>query len=594
MKRLASILVVIGALAAAVVLMGASSNKDQSKTIKIVFDNAFGLTGGGDLKIGGVKAGSTTGFSVTNSLPPKAIVTAKITQPGFQSFRKDASCRIRPQSLIGEYYVDCQPGTSKQSLPNDTVPVTQTQSTIPQDLLQDVMRRPYRERLRLIINELGTGLAGRPQDLNEVIRRADPGLKETSKVLKILGNQNQVIQNFIVNSDTVIKELEAKKQEVARFIVEAGKTAEISASRRQALQAQFHKLPAFLSELRPTMTKLGALADQQTPLLSDLQKSAPDLNTFFKELGPFSQASRPAFKSLGQTSIVGRKALNDSRREVDQLAALSADAPQLAKPLRQFLQTMDDRSRSTMDDPRAEASAPPAPDPTAYKKGQGFTGFEAFWNYAYWQTLAINPFDSIGHVLRGLFILGSPCAKFQTGAGYNSDPKVRALFDKCSSWLGPYQPGVNAKDPTGEVKESKSSADKLPTPTPGRGAPESQPKPGQPDISKPQITLPPEVQQLLDTLKVPGTSPKLPQIPGQLPQNLQQVLDQLPPAVQQQIQKLPLDQQVQALQKLLSGTGGGSGGGGGGPLPSIPGVTGASSGGSDNSNQQLLNYLLGP
>ncbi len=55
------------------------------------------------------------------------------------------------------------------------MPVTQTQSTIPQDLLQDVMRRPYRERLRLIINELGTGLAGRPQDLNEVIRRADPG-----------------------------------------------------------------------------------------------------------------------------------------------------------------------------------------------------------------------------------------------------------------------------------------------------------------------------------------------------------------------------------------------------------------------------------
>jgi len=593
MRRLASILVVIGALAAAVVLMGASSNKDSSKTVKIVFDNAFGLTSGGDLKVGGVKAGKTTGFTVTNSLPPKAIVTAKITQPGFQSFRKDASCRIRPQSLIGEYYVDCQPGTSQQPLPGDTVPVSQTQSTIPQDLLQDVMRRPYRERLRLIINELGTGLAGRPQDLNEVIRRADPGLQETSKVLKILGNQNQVIKNFIVNSDTVIKELEAKKKDVARFIVEAGKTAEVSASRRQALQAQFHKLPTFLAELQPTMTKLGDLADQQTPLLSDLRRSAPDLNTFFKELGPFSQASRPAFKELGKTSVVGRKAFNDSRREVDQLAALSSDAPQLAKPLRQFLQTMDDRGRSVMNDPRAETSAPPAPDPTAYKKGQGFTGFEAFWNYAYWQTLSINPFDSIGHVLRGLFILGSPCAKYQTGDGYGKDPKVTALFNKCNSWLGPYQPGVNAKDPTGEVKESKSSADKLPTP--GRGAPESAPTPGQPDISKPQITLPPEVQQLLDTLKVPGTSPKLPQIPGQLPQNLQQVLEGLPPAVQQQILKLPLDQQEQALQKLLSGTGGGSGGGGGGsPLPPVPGLTGASAGGSTDSNQQLLNYLLGP
>ena len=131
------------------------------------------------------------------------------------------------------------------------------------------------------------------------------------------------------------------------------------------------------------MVQLGRLADQQTPLLQDLQRAAPSLTEFFTRLGPFSEASRPAFKSLGQTSLVGRKALNDSRREVDQLAALSASAPQLAKPLRQFLQTLDDRGRSVMDDPRAAASAPPAPDPTAYHKGQGFTGFEAFWNYVY-------------------------------------------------------------------------------------------------------------------------------------------------------------------------------------------------------------------
>src|SRR5947199_7014322 len=148
---------------------------------------------------------------------------------------------------------------------------------------------------------------------------------------------------------------------------------------------------------------------------------------------------------------------------------------------------MDDRGRSVMDDPRAAASAPPAPDPTAYHKGQGFTGFEAFWNYVYWQTLSINPFDSIGHVLRGLFILGSPCANYQTGDGYGTNAKTTALFKKCNSWLGPYQPGVNAKDPTGEVKSS--SASKLNAPTlKGRGAPEAKPSPGQPDISKPQIT----------------------------------------------------------------------------------------------------------
>ena len=146
-----------------------------------MFDNAFGLTNGGDLKVGGVKAGKTSGFSSRTASRRRRSSPREVTQHGFQSFRKDASCQIRPQSLIGEYYVDCQPGTSPQPLPNNTVPVTQTSSTIPQDLIQDVMRQPERDRLRLIINELGTGLAGRPQDLNAVIHRADPGLKQTER-----------------------------------------------------------------------------------------------------------------------------------------------------------------------------------------------------------------------------------------------------------------------------------------------------------------------------------------------------------------------------------------------------------------------------
>ena len=49
------------------------------------------------------------------------------------------------------------------------------------------MRRPYRERLRIILDELGAGVAGRADDLNETIRRASPALRETDRVLDVLG-----------------------------------------------------------------------------------------------------------------------------------------------------------------------------------------------------------------------------------------------------------------------------------------------------------------------------------------------------------------------------------------------------------------------
>ena len=92
----------------------------RASTYKIKFDNAFGLVKGGDFRVGGVNAGQTTDFEVEKKKgeSPKAIVTVEITKPGFGDFRKDASCEVRPQSLIGEYYVDCQPGKSDERLPD--------------------------------------------------------------------------------------------------------------------------------------------------------------------------------------------------------------------------------------------------------------------------------------------------------------------------------------------------------------------------------------------------------------------------------------------------------------------------------------------
>jgi ABC-type transporter Mla subunit MlaD len=509
MRRVASALALIGAAVAMAVLTGASSNTTPGagKTYKLQFDNAFGLTTGGDLKVGGVRAGQTSGFDLQKVSDGRyvAVVEGKVTEPGVAAFRKDASCEIRPQSLIGEYYVDCQPGSSSDLLPSGgTVPVKQTFSTIPPDLMQNVLRRPYRERFRLILAELGTGLAGRPDDLGQVLRRAAPGLRETSKVLQILGRQNEIIKNFITNSDTVVKELEAKKRDVANWVQTAGRTAEISATRQVALRQQWQRFPQFLTELKPTMSQLGSLADEQTPLLKDLQGTAPQLKRFFADLGPFSEASRPSFRSLGKAAVIGNQAFKDSKAHIAELNALAQNAPSTGKNLRQFLQTLDDRNRATQPDPRAKDSAPPAPDPAAYHDGQGFTGMEALLNYTYWQSLALNAYDSLGHLLR-IVLNVNGCSAWQTGP---VDASNKDLFKNCNSWLGPYQPGVTAPDPT---KGKYTVATALATP-PGKGGsaplipgqPEAPALPGVPNLSLPQVVLPPAVQQLLNELKAGG------------------------------------------------------------------------------------------
>ena len=94
-------------------------DQNVGKTYKAEFDNAFGVSEGGDLRIGGVNASQTTSFSLSDSEPIKAVVEFTISEPGFDSLREDASYEVRQQSLIGEYYVDCWPGTSEQELPEE-------------------------------------------------------------------------------------------------------------------------------------------------------------------------------------------------------------------------------------------------------------------------------------------------------------------------------------------------------------------------------------------------------------------------------------------------------------------------------------------
>ena len=489
----AAVVLVLGALAAT----GADGGGGDRRQVRMVFDNAFGLVEGGDFRIGGVRAGQTTGFDVLSSKsgPPKAIVKATIDRSGpAAELRRDASCTIRPQSLVGEYYVDCQPGSSRERLTDEhVVPLRQTEGTIPQDLVNDVLRRPTRERLRLFIASLGTGLAGRPDDIQAVLRRSFPGLRETRKTLRILGDQNRTIKQFITDADTVVTRLESRRGDVTDFIRDSRGAAETAASRRDDLRRGVRLLPGFLTQLRPTMAELSNLARQGSPLADELRRSAPDATTLLQRLGPFSEAALPALRGLGEAAGPTTQALRESDNELASLRALARDAPATVKPLRQTLQTLDDRRRAVDNDPRAALTAPPAPDPTSDAKGRGFTGLESLVNYFFWQTMTTNGFDAIGHQLRvGATI--SKCSPYRNQPPTDADSEQ--LFKDCNSWLGPRQPGINAPDPS----------------VPGSAASKARAAKGNAP-STPKVELPPALEKLIERTGG-NTKPVDPTAPG--------------------------------------------------------------------------------
>jgi ABC-type transporter Mla subunit MlaD len=495
------ILVILGLLAVGAAGLVSAAGASDSRTYQVELFNAFGLVKGSELRVAGVKAGTISGLDIT---PQKTALVTVDEDGSFPEFKSDASCSSEPQSLIAEYFLDCQPGTSPQPL-QGPIPAARNKTTVQPDLAQNTLREPFKERLQLLINEFGTALDGNAENLNAAIRAGAPALQQLKQVLNILGQQNRTIAELNTNSDAIFQQLANRREDVVHFIDNAGRTAAISAERSNDLAQNFHLLDDFLAELKPTMFQLGKLAENQTPLLTDLHAAAPGLNRLATNLPRFNDGSQQSLTALGGAASVGKFALANSK---DDIAALNQDSTKAfpaADQVATFLESIDDPKNAVEEDSCARLDLREQPGeadrrvqllndklsgdpsfsglhgdqtvPCRWGDGSapgsdpnggdpGFTGMEGLLNYAYIQANSLNLFDQLGHALQFTLVSApggnEPCAftggpqvptKQADTSGnplpedHTSDPKD---FAECAGILGDRQPNINyATNPSG-------------------------------------------------------------------------------------------------------------------------------------------------
>jgi phospholipid/cholesterol/gamma-HCH transport system substrate-binding protein len=376
----------VAALLAVVLLSTSAGGSNGSYTVRAIFDDAGNAISGEDVKIGGVKVGQVG--SVTPTPQSKAAVVLHIENPGFQDFRKDASCTIEPEALIGEKFVNClptQPRAEGTPLPPPLrkipsghegagqylLPVANTSSPVDVDLLNDITRRPEAERFTIIINELGAGLAARGSDLNVVVKRANPALRELDKVLAIFAGENKTLAKLAVDSDQALAPFAKVRDRVADFIVQSNTVARATANQRGALARNLAAFPAFLRQLGPAAERIGKFADQTTPVFTDLAVAAPGLNKIFTSLPAFADSSNVFFKSLGKTSLTSGPAIASTQPLLAQLQKLGTSAKPFAGNFSELLTSL---------------------------KNTG--GLERFLDFVFLGGNSLNGYDSLGHFLR--------------------------------------------------------------------------------------------------------------------------------------------------------------------------------------------------
>ncbi len=399
MRRIAGIIIVCAA-AAALLFVASGAEEGEKYEVRAIFDNSAFLAPGMDVRIAGANVGSVAELDVTfpdeparedgSDDPGKAVVVMQIDDPGFQDFRQDASCQIYPQSLLGEKFVECEPtqprsaGTAAppalEEIPDGEpgegqylLPLERNGKSVDIDLINNIMEEPYPERFRLIINDLGIGLAARGDELDEIIQRSNPALRELNLVLETLARQNDALETLASDSDAIMTELAAERDSVASFINESTTVGEATLAEQAAFEETFERFPGFLRELRSTMTELRGFSDAATPVFADLRVGAPALTRASEALGPFSDAATVSFTTLGDAAEDAGPALRASDPVVKQIRDLAKDSAPAVGELATLLTTM--------------------------RKTGGFQGFlETLFGLGG----TVNPYDSRGHFTRAV------------------------------------------------------------------------------------------------------------------------------------------------------------------------------------------------
>jgi ABC-type transporter Mla subunit MlaD len=417
MRRLLLAALIPAVAAVALVFAGAADDgEEDAYIVRAIFDNGSFLVEDEEVRVAGANIGVVEEVDVSmpgervsyepgkEYQPGKAVVVMRITDPAYQDFRQDASCILRPQSLIGERYVNCrltrptadgepgappleripegQPGAGQYLLPLEN-----NGKIVDLDLINNIMRAPYAERLRLILNELGAGFGGRGEDIAELVERANPALREVNELLATLDEQRRSLERLTRDSYEILRPLARERRRVVRFFQGAGRAAAATAARRPQLEEALAKFPGFLAELEQTMGELAGFARSATPVTRDFGAAAPALTAATEALGPFAEGGRLALESLGEAGEEAGPKLAAADPIVRLTRRLARTGERPTRLLDEFL----DSTRTG-------------------------GGFERLMRLIYGFSGSLNLYDDAGHLMR-TFLVPTHCVDHTTRQG---------------------------------------------------------------------------------------------------------------------------------------------------------------------------------
>ncbi|HET9074184.1 MAG TPA: MlaD family protein [Solirubrobacteraceae bacterium] len=290
-------LVVAGLIAVIAVLATSGSSGYQ---LHAVLADADGLLTGSRVEIGGVAVGNVQSLQITPQ--DHALVTFTVDKQDLPIGR-NASLVIRPADLLGEKYIDLSVGNRSTPMPSGaTIPTSRTQEATDFDQFIDIFGPTERDRLAILVHELGVALFGRGANVAQLLAAAPPSLTDTRDLINQVDASNAQLEGLLAHAQPVLSTLDAHQRELSHFVATAAGALSATAAHARGLALTVAETPSLLSQLGSTLVALDHAGTQLRPAATGLERTAPGLTAALGAIPGFSRAAQPTLAEVRSLS----------------------------------------------------------------------------------------------------------------------------------------------------------------------------------------------------------------------------------------------------------------------------------------------------
>jgi phospholipid/cholesterol/gamma-HCH transport system substrate-binding protein len=288
-------------------------------TIHAVMADATPLRNGNYVRAAGVQVGTVQ--SVDLDAQDHAVVTMNVER-NVLPLHQDATATLVPQDLLGERYVDIEPGTPsapEMDAPY-TIPINHTKSDVDLQSVVDMVDDPTGTSLSMLLTTLGEGVGKNPTETAQAIAALKPAMTQTTELANVLNEQNAVLNHLVSTAEPVADAVATRRgASLDSLVSSTTSTLQATSRNREQLAAALQRMPGTLASAQATLAHLAGVAPPATRSLRNLRPLTDNLDDVSKELRDFSEAADPTLSSLRPVLEKGRDLLEQIRPDISDL-----------------------------------------------------------------------------------------------------------------------------------------------------------------------------------------------------------------------------------------------------------------------------------